>query len=80
VKNKKNTLELIVPSFRPDINQEVDIIEELIRIKGYDNIPLTEPDRDILKTSFKLPSKNISPHPKVYCFFRIFRDCHLVFY
>jgi len=57
VKSKKNTLELIVPSFRPDINQEVDIIEELIRIKGYDNIPLTEPDRDILKPALNFHQK-----------------------
>jgi phenylalanyl-tRNA synthetase beta chain len=49
VKNKKHTLELIVPSFRPDINQEVDVIEELIRIKGYNNIPLAEPNKTILK-------------------------------
>ena len=46
-----------MPSFRPDINQEVDIIEELIRIKGYDNIPLTEPDRNILKPALNFHQK-----------------------
>ena len=51
IKDKKNNLELTVPSFRPDINLEVDIIEELIRIKGYDNIPLADPN----KVSFKHP-------------------------
>jgi len=36
-------LRLVVPSFRPDINLEADIIEELARIYGYDKIPVTPP-------------------------------------
>jgi phenylalanyl-tRNA synthetase beta chain len=42
-KKKKNLLLLIVPSWRPDIEQEVDIVEELVRIKGYDKINMIEP-------------------------------------
>ncbi|MFH0887864.1 MAG: phenylalanine--tRNA ligase subunit beta [Planctomycetota bacterium] len=38
-----NTLRLLVPSFRPDINQEIDIIEELARVWGYDKIPTVAP-------------------------------------
>jgi len=34
-----------IPSWRPDINQDVDIIEELIRIKGFKNIELVAPER-----------------------------------
>ena len=34
---------LLIPSFRPDLNQEIDIIEELARIRGYDRIPVTPP-------------------------------------
>lgn len=30
---------LSVPTFRPDIEREIDIIEEIARINGYDNIP-----------------------------------------
>ncbi len=46
-KCKKNKKELIVevPSWRPDIVQDVDLIEELIRIKGFKNIKLIEPER-----------------------------------
>jgi len=43
VKKQKNLLLLIVPSWRPDIEQEVDIVEELVRIKGYDQIKMIEP-------------------------------------
>ena len=57
VKNKKTYLDLIVPSFRPDINQEVDIIEELIRIKGYNNIPLAEPNRITFKPALNYEQK-----------------------
>ena len=57
VKNKKTYFDLIVPSFRPDINQEVDIIEELIRIKGYNNIPLAEPNRIAFKPALNYEQK-----------------------
>ncbi len=42
--NKKN-LQLKIPTWRPDISQEVDIVEELIRIKGYEKIELIEPQK-----------------------------------
>lgn len=38
--NENNdSLQLIVPNFRPDIEREIDVIEEIARINGYDNIP-----------------------------------------
>ena len=43
-KNKKNLL-VEIPSWRPDIVQSVDLIEELIRIKGFKNIKLISPER-----------------------------------
>ena len=35
----KGTLEAEVPTFRPDIAREIDLIEEVARIDGYDKIP-----------------------------------------
>jgi phenylalanyl-tRNA synthetase beta chain len=32
-------LHVSVPTFRPDIEREIDLIEEIARIHGYDNIP-----------------------------------------
>lgn len=32
-----------VPSFRPDISREVDLVEEVGRVRGYDGIPATVP-------------------------------------
>lgn len=34
----KESLTFIIPSFRPDITDEIDLIEEVARIYGYDNI------------------------------------------
>ena len=41
----KKDLKVETPSWRPDITQDVDLIEELIRIKGFNNIKLKEPAR-----------------------------------
>ena len=40
VKKDKTNLKLTIPSWRPDISQEVDVVEELIRISGYQKIKL----------------------------------------
>lgn len=32
----------VVPPYRVDVNREIDIIEEILRIYGYDNIPLKQ--------------------------------------
>ncbi len=37
------TISVTVPSYRPDLVQEVDIIEEIARLYGYDVIPTTIP-------------------------------------
>ena len=44
-KKGKKSLKVEIPSWRPDINQDVDIIEELIRIKGFKNIKLVVPEK-----------------------------------
>ena len=43
VKKNKNFLSLKVPSWRPDISQEIDVIEELMRIYGYNKIKQIDP-------------------------------------
>ncbi len=41
VKEGRNTITVSVPSFRADVYREIDIIEEIVRIYGYDKIPTT---------------------------------------
>ena len=42
-----NTYKVTVPTFRRDIAREIDLIEEIARVYGYDNIPTTLPKGDI---------------------------------
>ncbi|MFQ5865102.1 MAG: phenylalanine--tRNA ligase subunit beta [bacterium] len=37
--SENKNLEVEVPTFRPDITREADLIEEVARVHGYDNIP-----------------------------------------
>jgi len=55
-KNKKN-LKVEVPSWRPDVTQDVDLIEELIRIKGFDKIKLIEPKKKRVKETLNFKQK-----------------------
>ena len=45
IKKQKKLLNLIIPSWRPDINQPIDIVEEITRIAGYDQINIEEPEK-----------------------------------
>jgi phenylalanyl-tRNA synthetase beta chain len=40
--NNHSELDILVPPFRPDIEREIDVIEEIARIYGYDKIPAVE--------------------------------------
>ena len=39
--------QVAVPTFRSDVTREIDLIEEIARVHGYDNIPTTLPKGDI---------------------------------
>lgn len=39
VESEGPPIEVTVPTFRPDIEKEIDLIEEVARIEGYDSIP-----------------------------------------
>lgn len=39
--------QVTVPTFRADVTREIDLIEEIARVYGYDNIPTTLPRGDI---------------------------------
>jgi phenylalanyl-tRNA synthetase beta chain len=43
VKAEGGRLEAVVPTCRPDLTREIDLIEEVARLRGYDTIPATYP-------------------------------------
>ena len=44
-KKSQKAIKVEVPSWRPDVSLDEDLIEELIRIKGFNNIKLIEPSK-----------------------------------
>ena len=54
----EDSIELIVPTFRPDVEREIDVIEEVARIIGYDNIPPSEHALIPLSTSLNNNESN----------------------
>ena len=47
VDTTEEVYQVVVPTFRSDVTREIDLIEEIARVYGYDNIPTTLPKGDI---------------------------------
>ena len=57
IKNSKKLLKVKIPTWRPDITQDIDLIEELIRIKGFDKIEIIEPEKKRSKDTLNFSQK-----------------------
>ena len=57
IKNSKKILKVETPTWRPDITQDIDLIEELIRIKGFDKVELVEPEKKRSKDTLNFSQK-----------------------
>ena len=56
-KKNQKSLKIEVPSWRPDVSLDEDLIEELIRIKGFDNIKLIEPSKNRTQDTLNFKQK-----------------------
>ena len=56
-KKGKKDLKIEVPTWRPDVNLDEDIIEELIRIKGFNKIKLIKPEKNRSKETLNFKQK-----------------------
>ena len=56
-KKEKKYLRLTVPPWRPDISQEIDIVEELVRISGFDKIKTIAPIKERTKSTLTQTQK-----------------------
>ena len=57
-KKKNKLIEIKVPTWRPDIFGEIDLVEEIIRILGFDNIKSIEPEKIRIKPTLNFYQKH----------------------
>ena len=57
LKKEKKFFKLSVPSWRPDIVQEIDVVEELVRISGYEKIKIENPIKERSKNTLNQTQK-----------------------
>ena len=50
-------IKVLPPTWRPDIKEDIDLIEELTRIIGYDRIPLIDPEKENIKDALNYKQK-----------------------
>ena len=50
-------MKVLAPTWRPDIKEDIDLIEELTRIKGYDKVPLISPEKENVKDTLNYRQK-----------------------
>jgi len=50
-------MKVLPPTWRPDIKEDIDLIEELARIKGYDKVPLINPEKENIKETLNHKQK-----------------------
>ena len=55
--DSNNSLELIIPKYRFDVRREIDVIEEILRIFGYNNIDLPKRLSTVIPIS-NIPNKD----------------------
>jgi len=57
IKSSGKKIKVLSPSWRPDIKEDIDLIEELARIKGYDKVPLINPEKESVKDTLNNKQK-----------------------
>ena len=56
-KKSQKAIKVEVPSWRPDVSLDEDLIEELIRIKGFNNIKLIKPSKNRTQDTLNFKQK-----------------------
>jgi phenylalanyl-tRNA synthetase beta chain len=56
-KKGKKDLNVVVPTWRPDVSLDEDLIEELIRIKGFNTIKLIKPEKNRTQDTLNFKQK-----------------------
>jgi len=59
INKKSKNLEVLIPGWRPDIFDQIDLVEEIIRIKGFDKINSIKPEKERLKPTLNFTQKHL---------------------
>jgi len=57
VRTSGKKMKILPPTWRPDLKEDIDLIEELTRIKGYDKVPLISPEKENIKDTLNYKQK-----------------------
>ena len=57
LKAGKKSIKVLPPTWRPDLKEDIDLVEELVRIKGYNKIPLINPEKENIKETLNQKQK-----------------------
>ena len=57
-KKNKNSITAQIPSWRPDITKKIDLVEEIIRIKGLETIKSIEPEKNRINQTLNYEQKH----------------------
>jgi len=57
LKKSGKKIKVLPPTWRPDLKEDIDLIEELTRIKGYDKVPLIHPEKENIKDTLNYKQK-----------------------
>ncbi len=68
-KLKNDIYKCTIPSFRPDINREIDLIEEIVRIYGISSIPSNTSLNGVLQYGNPDPESYLDPIKNSFCAF-----------
>jgi len=57
LKMSEKKIKVLPPSWRQDLKEDIDLIEELARIKGYDKVPIINPEKENIKDTLNHKQK-----------------------
>jgi len=57
LKMSRKKIKVLPPTWRPDLQHDIDLIEELARITGYHKIPLLDPEKENIKDTLNFKQK-----------------------
>jgi phenylalanyl-tRNA synthetase beta chain len=73
------TMQVTIPSFRPDLSREVDLIEEIARIDGFDRVDTVFPVAGVRPVKTAVRQKIIKKAREVFCYTGFSETVHYSF-